>query len=56
MALEIKTIPLLKNKIALEFIKNSDTTYKNRSNSIDFSEQIKIMENILAKSKINSPI
>lgn len=55
MALEIKTIPLLKNEIAIEFIKNAEITYKNKKNTIDFTNQIEIMQKILAKSKINLP-
>ncbi len=55
MALEIKTIPLLKNKIAIDFIKKAENSYKSKKNAIDFTKQIETMEKILAKSNVNLP-
>jgi hypothetical protein len=51
MAITIKSIPVLKEKAAVTFIKKVTVNTANRS-SINFSEQASVASKILAKAKI----
>lgn len=52
MAIAIKPIPTLSGKAALKFVEKADKTFKKKSASIDFREQVKIRETILQNSKL----
>lgn len=52
MAIAIKSIPVLERKDARRFIKDAEETYRNRSNAIDVTEQVREMRKIMAKAKI----
>lgn len=52
MAIDIKSIPVLEDKIALEFIQKADSTFQKKKETVDFSKQVKSAENILSKSKL----
>ncbi|MEX0810612.1 MAG: hypothetical protein WD048_00260 [Chitinophagales bacterium] len=51
MAIAIKSIPTLKDKVAKDFVKNANEATRNRA-SIDFSKQIQTARSILDKAKI----
>ncbi len=51
MAREIKTIPMLTDKVAANFIKKADSNFEKKG-SIDFSKQVKLATKILAKAKL----
>lgn len=53
MAIDIKSIPILKDEIAKKFVEKADAAYADKGNAIDFSQQINIADRILSKSKIN---
>ena len=51
MAIAIKSVPTLKNKVATKFVKNAESASKNRG-SVDFSKEIKAANQILKKASI----
>lgn len=51
MALEIKSIPVLKGKIALAFVKKADANLA-KKHTVDFSVQVNYGKNILAKAQL----
>lgn len=51
MALEIKSIPVLKGKIALTFVAKAETNLA-KKHSVDFSAQVNCAKNILDKAQL----
>jgi hypothetical protein len=51
MAIAIKSIPTLENKVAQAFITKAESSVKDRG-TIDFSEQVKTANSILAKAQL----
>jgi hypothetical protein len=51
MAIAIKSIPVLRDKVASAFIAKAESNYSKKS-TLDFSKQAKKATNILAKAKI----
>jgi len=51
MAIDIKSIPVLEDKVASKFIEKADANYSDKKASIDFSKQVQSADNILSKSK-----
>ena len=51
MALEIKAIPVLKGKIASEFVKKADASLV-KKHTVDFSAQFNCAKNILKKAQL----
>ena len=51
MAIAIKQIPVLTDKVASSFNKRADVAYSNK-HTVDFSAQIKMAKAILEKAKI----
>ncbi|WP_396191371.1 hypothetical protein [Flavobacterium sp.] len=51
MALEIKSIPVLKGKMALTFIKKADASLV-KIHTVDFSAQFNCAKNILKKAQL----
>lgn len=51
MAIAIKSIPTLKNKVAQRFVHKAETAVINRA-TVDFSEQVKTTQAILNKAKL----
>jgi len=52
MAIAIKSIPVLKDKVAAAFIANADLNYSKKKSTVDFSKQVAKANKILAKAKI----
>ena len=54
MAIEIKSIPVLKGKAAARFIDKANKAVENsaKKSSVDFSKQALIRDEILAKAKL----
>jgi len=48
MALEIRSCPTLKGKVAKRFVKNAEEAFKNKG-TIDFTKQAEITNRILDK-------
>jgi hypothetical protein len=51
MAITIKSIPVLKSEAADSFVKQADKKVAKRA-TVDFSEQVKITQDILKKAKM----
>ena len=51
MAIAIKSVPVLTGAVAKRFNQRAANALKNK-HTVDFSEQVKITEQILAKAKI----
>ncbi|MNI58443.1 hypothetical protein D3C73_1135550 [compost metagenome] len=51
MAIAIKVIPVLKDKVAASFERQVSSNFSNRA-SVDFSSQVKSASKILSKAKI----
>lgn len=51
MAIAIKSIPVLKGKVASEFVKKADQRFKEKG-SVDYSSQAALAAKILSKAKI----
>jgi hypothetical protein len=52
MAIAIKSIPVLTDKVATAFVANADRNYSKKKSTIDFSKQVAKADKILAKAKI----
>ncbi len=52
MAISIKSIPVLKSKVAEAFIENANKTYHTKKGTIDFSKQTRDANKILKKAKM----
>lgn len=52
MAVYIKTIPTLRGKAAERFVRQADENAAKYKESIDFSEQMKVAKQILAKASL----
>ena len=52
MAIEIKSIPILKKKVAVKFNRKADAAVSKKTPRINFEKQKSITTNILAKAKI----
>lgn len=51
MAIAIKSVPTLKNKVATKFVKNAELASKKRG-TVNFSKQVKAANQILEKASI----
>mgnify|MGYP006896935827 CR=1 FL=1 len=52
MAIPIKHIPVLKSRVAKNFDRKANETFKHKRHSVDFSKQVKEAERILKKSQM----
>jgi len=52
MAIAIKSIPVLKDKVAAAFVAEADFNYTKKKASVDFSKQVAKAEKILAQAKL----
>ena len=50
MAITIKSIPTLEDKIASSFIEKAEANYSQNKASVDFSQQVKTADKILDKA------
>lgn len=55
MATEIRNIPVLKDAQAANFVAKAEHAAKRDKGSIDFTKQVSIGKQILAKAKIDKP-
>lgn len=51
MAIEIKSIPILKSEEAKVFVEKANKNASDNKQTINFSQEVKSAESILAKSK-----
>lgn len=52
MAIPIRFIPVLTSKVAEDFVRNAEKTYKQKRHTVDFSKQAKDAKQILKKAKM----
>jgi len=52
MATSIRSIPILKSKVAKDFVRKAEDTYRKKRYTVDFSKQVKDAEEILKKAKM----
>lgn len=52
MAITIKSIPTLENKVASAFMESAQANYSEKKASVDFSQEVKSADKILAKAKV----
>ncbi|MHA8104824.1 hypothetical protein [Aquirufa nivalisilvae] len=51
MAIAIKSVPILKDKVARKFVNNAEKALKLRG-TVDFTKQVEITNRILAKANM----
>lgn len=52
MSIPIKFTPILKSKVAENFVRNAKKTYKQKRHTVDFSKQAQDARQILKKAKM----